>query len=434
MSQKVIISFFFLLLVLVSKSANRDSLIKVLEKHNALDSTRVKILKLLTYSYLLDDGNVDEALKTCAEGIEVAQKSNSILWLGKMHSINAYIKSNYSSDYKGSIDSYFTAIKCFESINDLSDLLTAYLNLGFTFYQYKEYNDADTYFKKAEKIALILKSDEDLGNIYINLGGVNESLNNDSIATNYYLKAKTYYSKTNAELELAMIDLNMANLRIKDKNHVSISTRKEVIEVFNRVKDVFKRNDAENYYLISIISLGTELTKVGELIKAYSYLREAEKIAIEIKDYRNLINVYDRLSTNAKLRGDKDDELEALKSYIIYNDSLFEENKSKAITELQTKYETDKKEKENLVLTLENKNKSQIIYFALGGCLLLFGLVFFIYRGYRTKQKANCLLEEKNEIINHQKTIVEEQHQDITDSIKYAQRIQGAILPPKNMW
>jgi len=50
------------------------------------------------------------------------------------------------------------------------------------------------------------------------------------------------------------------------------------------------------------------------------------------------------------------------------------------------------------------------------------------------KRKANLLLEEKNTIINHQKEIVEEQHQEITDSIKYAHRIQGAILPPRNLW
>ena len=40
----------------------------------------------------------------------------------------------------------------------------------------------------------------------------------------------------------------------------------------------------------------------------------------------------------------------------------------------------------------------------------------------------------KNNIINQQKTIVEGQHRDITDSIKYAKRIQEAILPPLNLW
>jgi serine phosphatase RsbU (regulator of sigma subunit) len=50
------------------------------------------------------------------------------------------------------------------------------------------------------------------------------------------------------------------------------------------------------------------------------------------------------------------------------------------------------------------------------------------------EKKANELLAQKNEEITKQKEIVEEQHQEITDSISYAKRIQTALLTSDNYW
>ncbi|MBK6524026.1 MAG: SpoIIE family protein phosphatase [Sphingobacteriaceae bacterium] len=52
----------------------------------------------------------------------------------------------------------------------------------------------------------------------------------------------------------------------------------------------------------------------------------------------------------------------------------------------------------------------------------------------RQKQKDNKALEQMNSIISDKSKIVEAQHKDITDSIKYAERIQTAILPPDKLW
>jgi signal transduction histidine kinase len=58
------------------------------------------------------------------------------------------------------------------------------------------------------------------------------------------------------------------------------------------------------------------------------------------------------------------------------------------ILEMAIKHESEQKEKENQVLVLENRNKKQLIYLALGGCLFLVIILFFILRGYYLKQKS----------------------------------------------
>jgi serine phosphatase RsbU (regulator of sigma subunit) len=68
-----------------------------------------------------------------------------------------------------------------------------------------------------------------------------------------------------------------------------------------------------------------------------------------------------------------------------------------------------------------------IIYSAIIAMLLLFGLVYFIWRNYRNKKRANILLKAQRDQIAYQK-------KHITDSINYAKKIQTAILPSMELF
>ncbi len=117
-------------------------------------------------------------------------------------------------------------------------------------------------------------------------------------------------------------------------------------------------------------------------------------------------------------------------------DSLYTEDRQTAIAEIQTKYDTEKKDNVILLLNKDKalqdselqKNQMQRNGFIIGFALALI-LVIFIFRGFKQKQKANQLLEEKNATIEIQKGMVEVKNKEILDSINYAQLIQQAVLP-----
>ena len=78
---------------------------------------------------------------------------------------------------------------------------------------------------------------------------------------------------------------------------------------------------------------------------------------------------------------------------------------------------------EKIVVQAEAIQKQKIIILAaVLALLLVFGLVYFIWRNYRNKKKANILLQAQRDQIAYQK-------KHITDSIEYAKMIQTAILP-----
>jgi len=90
---------------------------------------------------------------------------------------------------------------------------------------------------------------------------------------------------------------------------------------------------------------------------------------------------------------------------------------------ISAREEEIRKQDEKIVLQAEAIQKQKIIIFAaILAMLLLFGLVYFIWRNYRNKKKANILLQSQRDQIAYQK-------KHITDSIQYAKKIQTAILP-----
>jgi len=139
-------------------------------------------------------------------------------------------------------------------------------------------------------------------------------------------------------------------------------------------------------------------------------------------------------------------------------DSLLNIENLQQMNELEANYESEKKEKEILLLNerskvdslaiLHEKQKGQIVQeqkksqqwiFGLGIGLLLV-VIIFIYIGYQNKRKSNVILthqkeeiEEANKIISLQRDEVNHKNKEIVDSINYAKRIQTAILPPDSL-
>jgi len=100
-------------------------------------------------------------------------------------------------------------------------------------------------------------------------------------------------------------------------------------------------------------------------------------------------------------------------------------SKEQSIAEKELKIEQQDR---SLVLQAEAIQKQRIIIYAsVMTLLLLTGLVYFIWKNYQNKKKANLLLKAQRDQIAYQK-------KHITDSINYAKKIQTAILPSMELF
>src|SRR5205814_1758182 len=96
----------------------------------------------------------------------------------------------------------------------------------------------------------------------------------------------------------------------------------------------------------------------------------------------------------------------------------FEFDKKEAAAKLE-------QEKKEAVAAAESKKQKIIIWSACGILLLVISFAVFAYRSFLQKQKANVE-------ITKQKEIIEEKQKEILDSIRYAKKIQTALITSEN--
>jgi len=159
-----------------------------------------------------------------------------------------------------------------------------------------------------------------------------------------------------------------------------------------------------------------------------------------IKQKQALAQILKQVELNKILLDEKIKELnrqEAIlqsKNIEINQKSVILANQKK---EIETQNKKINEQRKILNKQLEKIQMQQLIlYLFIGIIILLTFLGFFIYRNYKIKKQANIALKEKNEEIYNQKIEIErqrdeiaQQKQEIMDSIRYASRIQQAVLP-----
>ncbi|MGZ3883166.1 MAG: hypothetical protein ACXVPD_03005, partial [Bacteroidia bacterium] len=169
---------------------------------------------------------------------------------------------------------------------------------------------------------------------------------------------------------------------------------------------------------------------------ALNYTSRSLQASVELGLPENIRNGAQMAYKIYKVQNKGMQALEMHELYIKMRDSINNIETRKISLKSQFKYEFEKKElavktlarakEEKLKLEAEadRQKRNIIIYCVLGGLLLVSVFLVLIYRSLQENKKAN-------KIISQQKHIVEEKQKEILDSIRYARRIQSALITPE---
>lgn len=239
----------------------------------------------------------------------------------------------------------------------------------------------------------------------------------------YYNQAIKILTETNNEAEIAKVNINLGSTYSWARDWVKADS------YISKGLQLARKNNLQYEITAALYALGESQFRQRNLASAEANFIECAKLSSELGLKATLRFSYQKLS---ELYEQKDNTATAFFYYKMatkIKDELFSEKSQKIITEMQTKYETEKKEQENKLLKNEAELQESIIQRqklmiigAIVGAILILMVALLMFKMFRDKQKANQILEEKNELITKQK-------QEITDSIKYASRIQNAVLP-----
>jgi serine phosphatase RsbU (regulator of sigma subunit) len=147
-----------------------------------------------------------------------------------------------------------------------------------------------------------------------------------------------------------------------------------------------------------------------------------------------------------KTIGNSDKALQMHELYVKVKDSLGSENNRMEIIKKEFELQYEKQVAADSIKSSESdklkdaqisreqaENKQQRVqtYFLLGGLLLTFISGGLFYNRYRLTHRQKKIIELQKSKVDIAYQTLELKNREITDSIKYATRIQHAILPPK---
>ena len=379
---------------------------------------------------------------------------------------------------KESLEYHFKNVKLGESFGDKESIANSYVNIGNVYNQMQNYYLSVQHILKAIPLYEELKLEKPLGTCYYNLAVSNYHLKNYVKATEYGLRSNEYFQRSNTLSQLPNNYSLLSNIALDQKNldgalisaktgaglAIKNSNTYALFFLYENMAQAYrnkKQLDSALRYVNKTVDIALQFNYDPFKLKSY---RSKGLILHDRKDYKNAILFLDTALRLAKTTNDlgiqsdcklylafcykalsrPDQAFDYLLSSSGLKDTLFQNSNARSILELQTLFETEKKELQikNQSLLLDsakhkNEAKNRLLYFSAFASLCIAVFAFIAFKNYKETKKANVLIKEqkqevelKNTEITRQKQIVDQKQKEILDSIQYAKHIQLAILPP----
>jgi two-component system, NarL family, sensor kinase len=163
----------------------------------------------------------------------------------------------------------------------------------------------------------------------------------------------------------------------------------------------FREKVGNPFFLVSDLYTISDLYfKSGEFRKGVEAGQEALTLAEKFNLTLKFESTYLSLAKNYEGLGDYKNASRFYRMYAVAKDTVYKNASSQAIAEMQTKYDTEKKERLLAVQKaelLENKTRIQQTYFIIGGMAVALAALMTIFLFVKARTKRKQLLREKEQ-------------------------------------
>lgn len=368
------------------------------------------------------------SLKVFTEKKNNKMKAKTLSYIGVIEDIQG------NSDK--AIDHLLKAIKIQEKHKYLKDLSFSYNNLGIAhFYQFN-YETALIYYKKSLEIDKKRNDLKGEAGTLINIGLIYTYIDSIPNAINNYNEAFKVYTELNDSLGLASTLNNLAKIEMGNNNV------KTSINYYIQSLSYLKTNNSVEAKFTPLYGLANAYITLKEPSKAIPYAKQSVELARGANARERLQYGYEILSEAYAKSGNHQLAYINLRKYADLRDSLINEDRNSSIAEMQTKYETEKKDKRIIEVELKNQQEKSlriqqeketlesqkkfnyVLTFLFVSLLILLVIIY----AYRIKQKNNKLLIERNEAIQENLTQKETMIGEIHHRVKNNLQLITSIL------
>ncbi|HUH26272.1 MAG TPA: sensor histidine kinase [Flavobacterium sp.] len=330
---------------------------------------------------------------------------------------NLGIAYDAKGDFENALKKYFQALKLYEKKHDDEKRAMTLVNIGIVYKAQKEYKKAYLYYKKANELYIKIKSEYGITVTYGNLGGLLINFQDYKKSLEFSNKAKEGYEKLGLERyagypisNIAVAYDSLHHFEKANKNYL------ESITLHEKFKNNFEVANISNAFANCLSKQKLFQQSIQYAQKALEYAKVSEADYLEVQALNNLAKAHGKLGAFEK----------AYFYSNLYNkgmDELFKSEKTKAIFELEAKYEDEKKSK--LLLQVQNKVQHRNTLLLILS-LLVVSIAIISYLIYRQQKAKNKQIKQEFELksaieaINSQNNLQEQRiviARDLHDNI-----------------
>ncbi|MCK4695928.1 MAG: tetratricopeptide repeat protein [Candidatus Cloacimonetes bacterium] len=355
-----------------------------------------------------DIGENEKALKYLLQALSLVRKTGSNKQMaGIIFNIgNSYLRLGLTDK---AFENYLQSKEIFDETGSKVGLALTYSTIGQLYQTLNKNNEALEYYERSLDLYKELNNKEKISDILGNLAGLSSGLGDYDKALEYHQRALVLRK------EIGSGGIAWSLLDIGD-TYYFMNEIEKTLDYSLQAKSIFEEINNKRGLARALHNIADCYFQLNNFEDAVGNLYKSIEISNEIKNRELILKSYDILSDHYSSQDDHKNALKYYKLYTSIKDTLFTEQKSKNLVDLQLKYDTEKKDKENEILKKENALQRIIklrLYYSLA---LIFLLVFFIYYRFRSKQKLNRILEirikealkkqkEQQQIIIHQASL-----------------------------
>lgn len=347
---------------------------------------------------------------------KIRKAKNDVRGLAKINNNLANVYER-TFEYKLAMKYFLSALQYFESTNDLKNINVTKGNIGLVLFKLKDYNKSLKYLSEEIKYEEDNNLSEGLCVSCLNIGNVYLNKKDTVNALKFYNKSLEACKSVGNNKGISTVLRNIGSVKSEQEKS------KEAMKLFNESSKFDDKLNSDIDRTSLKLKIARELTEEKKFDEARNILLQVKKIFERDNSKENMLVTYKLLLTNYAFLKISDSVAFYSDKYVELKDKLLENYVLKQSKELETKYQTEKKEKQLLQKEIEVENfRNKLI--AVSVVALFIGLLgFLIYRQQKLKNKqqeqefqlksAIAQIETQNQLHEQRLSISRDLHDNI---------------------
>ncbi len=300
----------------------------------------------------------------------------------------------FKEKFKEAIESFFILLKEAEDKNNTLIKWRSSNSIGLCYMLLGRYNEAIGWFYKALQVKLSNNENYDFSAVYSNLASCQNNVKQyDSALIN-----------VNKSIAIATQYQNLTTLAncysIKADIFINTKNNSEAEKLLINALSIRKKIGNPDYLASDMAQLGFFYADTKQYDKGINTATQALQIFKENNLLSKMMFGYEALKINYKNKGDNINYAATLEKMLALKDSLFTKNSAETLTELQQKFEVEKKERTIAQQKLDLFRRNLLLYGSAVLAILLASFFAFRFKKYKQLQKIKvaAMMEEEKKL------------------------------------